>query len=125
MRAHLFEENQTTGHRLPIPEQADDSQDEDQTENKQKTRLDKALLAFLITCSVAFNVLINPHFLMFVRLLNKQYKVPSPYVLSNRLLDSEYAIVMSAIKQELSKAQGVSLTLDPWKSKSSGYSYLG
>ena len=93
--------------------------------NNNSNKLDLALLAFFLTGSIAFNVLLNPHFLMFVKLLNKNYKVPSPYVLSGRVLDAEYAKVMSEIKMELSKMRGCSLTLDPWTCKAQSYPYLG
>ena len=70
-------------------------------------------------------MLINPHFLTFIRLLNKNYRVPSPHVISNRLLDEEYAVAMSALKKELAKTHGVALTLDPWTCKAQSYPYLG
>jgi hypothetical protein len=121
MREHLFGEN---GHDLPDTPLSE-NEDYDEESNKKAHRLDTALLAFFLTCSVAFNVLINPHFLLFVKLLNKNYKVPSAYVLSNRLLDSEFANAMCKIKMELAKCSGLSVTLDPWTCKAQGYPYLG
>ncbi len=93
--------------------------------NCSKTRLDQALLGFLLTCLVAFNVLVNPHFLLFVRLLNKSYEAPSPFIMSNRILDETYAKTMSVIRQELARTRGLSVTLDPWTCKAQGYPYLG
>ena len=93
--------------------------------NSSKIRLDQALLAFLLTCSVAFNVLVNPHFLLFIRLLNKSYEASSPFIMSNRILDAAYNKTMSVIRQELAKTRGLAVTLDPWTCKAQGYPYLG
>ena len=104
MNAHFYGKN---GHNMPQPSMDNENEDEEEPTdaNNKKTklgpRLDKALLAVLLTCSIAFNVLINPHFLTFIRLLNKTYSVPSPYVMSNRLLDEEYAVAMSANVQSI------------------------
>ena len=128
MNAHLYGKS---GHNLPQPTTETELEDEEEPTDannkkcKLGTRLDKALLAVLLTCSIAFNVLINPHFLTFIRLLNKNYRVPSPHVISNRLLDEEYAVAMSALKKELAKTHGVALTLDPWTCKAQSYPYLG
>ena len=111
MREHLFGEN---GHNLPDEQLSENDEAEYEADSTRKQhRLDRALLAFFLTCSVAFNVLTNPQFLHFVHLLCMMYSVPSPYVVSGRILDTEFEKAMSQIKIELVKCTGLSVTLDP------------
>ena len=70
-------------------------------------------------------MLTYPQFLYFVHLLCKTHTVPSSYVVSGRILDTEYEKAISQIKMELAKFPGLSVTLDAWACKAQGYPYLG
>ena len=92
---------------------------EHQYENKQKKRFEKihkALLIFVLSSALAFNIVANPLFNAFIKLLDSSYTLPSPYVLSNTLLDREYIEVVRQLKLELPKVNALSITLDPWTS---------
>jgi hypothetical protein len=86
MNDHLYSLNGP--HKLTKPTLTFDNGEITDPQSLSKLRLDQTLLAFLLTSSVAFNVLVNPHFLTFIHLLNKNYQVPSPFVMSNRILES-------------------------------------
>ena len=123
MRDHLYDEK---GHNLPNAQLSENEEGDYEAEcTRKQDRLDRALLAFFLTCSVAFNALTNPQFLYFVHLLCKTHTVPSSYVVSGRILDTEYEKAISQIKMELAKFPGLSVTLDAWACKAQGYPYLG
>ena len=66
----------------------------------------------------ALSVVENSGFLEYSKELNPLYRVPSRYVLSQKLLPEEYEKEVAKLKYVLSLVKYVSLTTDIWQSDS-------
>ncbi|XP_045766856.1 E3 SUMO-protein ligase ZBED1-like [Maniola jurtina] len=64
-----------------------------------------------------FSVVEDAGFKNLINYLEPGYKMPSRYILSNTLLDAQYAEVQKKLKEELESAKYISITTDGWTSR--------
>lgn len=99
--------------------------EEKTTFNVTKTNAaNNALLNFIISGFLPFNILNNFHLKQFAYVLNPKYKLPCYDTVSNVLLEKVYNEVFNKIRDQIEKTDCLCATTDCWTSVQN-FSYLG
>ncbi|CAG8452847.1 648_t:CDS:2 [Dentiscutata heterogama] len=77
-------------------------------------KLHTLLLRSLIYSNVAFQFVENPFFALFLNKLYSSYNLPSRYTLTYRIMQAEYAKVLSEMIDHLEEVNDLTLSFDEW-----------
>jgi hypothetical protein len=90
------------------------SQRKEALTKEEKTQADHSLLRWLVCCNVPFSSASSPHLSQFLVTLCPAYQLPSPTMLTEKLLQTEYAAVVVKQHNKIAKSHNLTLALDGW-----------
>ena len=93
-------------------------------DNSKLHRLNSLLVELICAEGLPLRLVESEAFQAFVRELDPRYKLPTRQALSSKLIPDKYDTISSEVKDEISKADTVSITTDMWTS-SANQSYMG